>query len=453
MSAKSLYNKIINNGVRAGTSFSLLNKLRVFNSAILAVFFINVFYDVVGLVQSYFAAVAVTTFCLLSMMFSFLLVRKGKYLIGFHFTIISALIFLSGFTILFGGANSSYYYFLFVPVAANILFDSLIVTISYFTISTLLMIVNVYYFNHFKPYYNIEEWMGYFSYPNIFFAGMLIFLGVRLFKQENIKYSDQIEDQKKALEEKNKEITDSITYAKKIQSALIPSEDEFNSHFKESFVLFKPKDIVSGDFYWITKKDNKLFFVTGDCTGHGVPGAFMTMLCISYMDEIINEKSITEPCDILNALRDRLIQTLKQTGTAGENKDGMDAVLCRLDLSTNTLCYAAANNSLYILRNSELIEHKGNKQPCGFHHEINSFEQKEIKLQSGDSVFAFTDGFPDQFGGPKGKKFKYKQLEQLVISNKNSTFKEQKMILENSFDNWRGDLEQIDDVCIVGIKI
>ncbi len=169
MSLKDLYNRIINNGVRENTSFSLLNKLRVFNNAILAVFFINVFYDVIGLVQQYTAAVAVTSFCLFSMVIAFILVGKGKYKVGFHFTILSSLIFLCGFTILFGGANSSYYYFLFMPVAVNILFDSLIVTISYFLVSTFLMVVNVYYFNHYKPYYDIEEWMGYFSYP-IFFS-------------------------------------------------------------------------------------------------------------------------------------------------------------------------------------------------------------------------------------------------------------------------------------------
>jgi phosphoserine phosphatase RsbU/P len=366
---------------------------------------------------------------------------------------LSAFFFLSGFTFLFGGANSSYYFLLFVPVACNILFDRLSVTVVYMISTALLMILNVYWFSHFKPYYDIEEWMGTFSYPNIFFITLLIYLGVRLFKEENNKYAEKIEEQNRALEEKNQEITDSINYARKIQGALIPSEEEFNSHFRESFVLFQPKDIVSGDFYWITRKDGHIFYATGDCTGHGVPGGFMTMLGISFLDEIINEKNIFEPAEILNLLRDRIIHTLKQTGGSGESKDGMDIVICRYNPETLVLTYAGANNSLYVFSGQGLKEYPPDKQPCGFHHELRPFSQHSLKLTEGDCIYTFTDGLPDQFGGPKGKKYKYRQMEELALSIQSKSLRDQKKALQNSFEKWKGALEQIDDVCIIGVKI
>jgi len=472
MPQNSLIHKLLYNGVYEDTPAYLRNKLRVFNSAISVVFFLNLFYDIIGLIQGYYVAVAITSISLLATVVSFLLAKKRKYGLSFHFTILSAYFILSGFTFLFGGANSSYYFFLFVPVACNILFDKSRITIIYMVSSAVLMMYNVYWFNHNEPYYDIQEWMSTFSYPNMFFVVLLIYVGVRLFKEENNKYAKQIEEQNKSLEEKSKEITDSINYAKKIQSALIPSEEEFNSHFKESFVLFQPKDIVSGDFYWVTKKDNKIFYITGDCTGHGVPGGFMTMLGISFLDEIINEKNILEPAEILNSLRDKIIHTLKQTGNSGESKDGMDIVVCRLD--NNMLTYAAANNSLYVFHKvpltdsasearspaeekqmglAELIEYKPDKQPCGFHHAIKPFTQHTIHLVAGDCIYTFTDGLADQFGGPKGKKYKYKQLENLAISIQHKSLKDQKHELQKSFENWKGSLEQIDDVCIIGIKI
>jgi serine phosphatase RsbU (regulator of sigma subunit) len=319
--------------------------------------------------------------------------------------------------------------------------------------SSLIMMLKIYWFNHHQPYYNIEEWMSHFSYPNIFFAALLIYLGVRLFKTENMKYAKTIDEQRKSLEEKNKEITDSINYAKKIQEALIPPEQNFNSHFKESFVLFRPKDIVSGDFYWVHKTDNSIFYATADCTGHGVPGGFMTMLGISFLDEIVGEKKITEPSEILNHLRDRLIHTLKQSGQSGESKDGMDVVICRIDLPSLKLTYAAANNSLYHVRNGEMSEMKPNKQPCGFYHEMSPFTQTGIQLEKGDRIYTFTDGLADQFGGPKGKKYKYRQLEQLIMASQDKSFAEQRQIIGESFDNWKGRLEQIDDVCVIGVSV
>jgi serine phosphatase RsbU (regulator of sigma subunit) len=468
----TLYQKVTGAGITPNTPFALRNKLRVFNNANLVIFFISALYCTIGLTQGFYIAVAITFYSLISNILSFVFVGAGKYELAFHYTVWYGFTFLTAFSILFGGVNNSYYYFLFLPVACNILFDDLRTTIAYSVISTVLMVVNVYYIDHFEPYYHLESWMKYFSYPNIVFASLLIFLGVRLFKQENLNYAAQIEDQKKVLEEKNQEITDSINYAKKIQSALIPAESEFTANFRESFVLFKPKDIVSGDFYWTTKvakdasqKDqydpgspsstpgNLIFYATGDCTGHGVPGGFMTMLGISFLDEIINEKHIYEPDGVLNSLRDRIVHTLKQTGTSGENKDGMDLVLCCIDQDKKILTYAAANNSLYIYRDGQFTEYGPDKQPCGFHHETKPFTRHTIQLKEGDVLYTFTDGFADQFGGPKGKKFKYKQLEDLIVTLQSQSLEQQKQALTRAFDDWKGHLEQIDDVCVIGIRL
>lgn len=267
------------------------------------------------------------------------------------------------------------------------------------------------------------------------------------------KSKDAIQEQKNTLEEKNKEITDSINYAKSIQKALIPSEEKFNSHFKDSFVLLKPKDIVSGDFYWIYETDNIVFYATADCTGHGVPGGFMTMLGLSFLNDIIEVKNIRNPAEVLNLLRDKIVTALKQSGNIGENKDGMDICLCCINKQTKELTYAAAHNDLYIIRNNDLHEYKADKQPCGFYHENKSFTAHTIQLEEGDCIYTFTDGFADQFGGYNGKKFRYKQFEELLLKNASLPFGEQKHILKTTIDTWRGALEQVDDILVIGVKI
>lgn len=256
------------------------------------------------------------------------------------------------------------------------------------------------------------------------------------------------------IEEKNKEITDSINYAKRIQTAILPSENDFISLFKDAFILFKPKDIVSGDFYWITKKQNYIFYATADCTGHGVPGGFMSMLGCSFLNEIIVEKNIDEPAEILNQLRDRVISSLKQSDLVGENKDGMDIVLIRIDIQRNELTHASANNEFYIIRDKEMLFFKPNKQPIGFYNsEMVPFNQHIFQLKEGDCIYTFTDGYADQFGGEKGKKLKYKNLESILLQNHLHSFSEQNKIYDSFIESWKGDLEQNDDICVIGIRI
>lgn len=269
-----------------------------------------------------------------------------------------------------------------------------------------------------------------------------------------VAQNKEIEKNKNELQEKNKEITDSINYAKRIQTAFIPTEKIFNTHFPNSFVYFKPKDIVSGDFYWISERNTKIFYVTADCTGHGVPGGFMTMLCLSFLEEIIEIKGEINTDVIINYVRDRIVTTLKQGGDSGESQDGMDLAICCVDKEKRHLTYSAANNSIYIARNGELIELKPDKQPCGFYHEPKPFKKHEIDLEENDIIYTFTDGFADQFGGEQGKKFRYKALENILLENCKKPFSEQKNILSLTMDKWMGkNYDQLDDILVIGVKV
>ncbi|MES2284278.1 MAG: tetratricopeptide repeat protein [Bacteroidota bacterium] len=246
------------------------------------------------------------------------------------------------------------------------------------------------------------------------------------------------------IEIKNKEILDSINYAKRIQYALLAHEGLLNENLENYFILFKPKDIVSGDFYWATKKGDDFFLACCDSTGHGVPGAFMSLLNISFLNEAINEKNILSPDQVLNHVRDRLIQNLDG------GQDGMDATL--LKINKNKISYASSNNSPLLIRDKELILLNADKMPVGKGYKSESFGLYDIDLKEGDTLYFFTDGFADQFGGPDGKKYKYKQLANLLLSNVDEDMKVQKERLNDVFNSWQGNLEQVDDVCIIGIK-
>ncbi|MCD6019688.1 MAG: protein serine/threonine phosphatase [Bacteroidetes bacterium] len=293
------------------------------------------------------------------------------------------------------------------------------------------------------------------SIVNLFVLFLITILFFVFFRRENILFQKAILEQKEVIEEKQKEIIDSINYAKRIQFALLAGENLLNEYLPEHFVLFKPKDVVSGDFYWATPTEDGCFiYVTADCTGHGVPGAFMSLLNISKLSQSINENKITKPDWILNYIRTEIIKALNSDGSGKESKDGMDAILCKLNLKGMKLEYAAANNSFYIIRNQEILTCKADKMPVGMGHDDSvSFTYNQIALQSGDLIYTFTDGYADQFGGPKGKKFKYKQLEELLLSVHHLPMYEQRRILEQKFVSWKGNLDQVDDVLIIGVKV
>jgi serine phosphatase RsbU (regulator of sigma subunit) len=264
-----------------------------------------------------------------------------------------------------------------------------------------------------------------------------------------------IEHQKAIVEEKNKDITDSIHYAQRIQRAILPSAEYQKKLLPESFTLFKPKDIVSGDFFWMEKWGNKTIIAVIDCTGHGVPGAFMTFVAYSLLNEAVLEHGIDNPAAILNEMRRNLNKMLRQKNDSEVIKDGMDISICALDLNAMTLEYAGAYNPLWLIRNDKLMETKANKQPIGVFLDTDPepFTNHVLGLQKGDVFYLFTDGYADQFGGEKGKKFKYRSLQDLLISIHQKNVSEQKAELDQAFENWRGNLQQLDDVCILGVRI
>lgn len=265
--------------------------------------------------------------------------------------------------------------------------------------------------------------------------------------------------QKELIEEKHKEITDSIHYAERIQKSFLATDYHLNKNLKEYFILFKPKDVVSGDFYWSANLNNDNFaLVTADSTGHGVPGAIMSLLNITSLEKAIETK--TEASDILNKTRKIIIERLKKDGSLEGGKDGMDCSLCVYDFKKMKLYIAAANNPVWIFRNStnsvisEVIEIQPDKMPVGKHDKQNiPFTLHEIELQKGDVVYNLTDGFPDQFGGEKGKKFMRKKLRELLSKIAHLSMNEQKQLLEKTFADWVGGLEQVDDVTVIGVRV
>ncbi|MCX6181862.1 MAG: SpoIIE family protein phosphatase [Bacteroidetes bacterium] len=265
----------------------------------------------------------------------------------------------------------------------------------------------------------------------------------------------ETEKQKFIIEAKHKEIRASINYAERIQRSLLATHKILSENLHEYFVLFEPKDIVSGDFYWANKLSNNNFaLVTADSTGHGVPGAIMSILNISCLEKAIEAEKLTQPADILNHTRRKIIETLQKGGVVHGGKDGMDVSLVCFDFANRKMIYASANNPIWIIRNKTIIELSVNKMPVGKHdkdHE--SFTQHEVSIEKGDMIYTFTDGIPDQFGGPKGKKFMYKKLKELLLSIADESLDHQKKIIANVVKQWKGDLVQTDDITVVGVRI
>jgi serine phosphatase RsbU (regulator of sigma subunit) len=265
---------------------------------------------------------------------------------------------------------------------------------------------------------------------------------------------DEITDQRDKILQQKEEITDSINYASRIQNAILPIREHFYKAFNDHFILFKPRDIVSGDFYWIAEDDEKIYFTAADCTGHGVPGAFMSMLGVSSLNEIFgSDSNHLTASKILNLLREKIKYSLHQTGKDGENKDGMDMALCIYHKNENLIEYAGAYNPLYLIRDGKLIEHKADRMPIGIYHvEKESFTNHEIPVKKGDVIYIFSDGYADQFGGPGQTKFKTGNMKKLFVEISAEPMSKQQEILEERFYKWKGDLEQLDDIIIIGIR-
>jgi sigma-B regulation protein RsbU (phosphoserine phosphatase) len=276
---------------------------------------------------------------------------------------------------------------------------------------------------------------------------------------EDLKVANQTLEQKviertQKIETQNREITSSIQYASRIQNALLPPNEELKRLLPSYFILSKPRDIVSGDYYWLASKDDKVIIAVADCTGHGVPGAFMSILGVSFLNEIVNKAVTIRANEILNQLCGQVIKSLHQTGKKDETRDGMEMGLCVMDFSKNKLQFSGAFRPLYLIRDNELKEFRGDSMPIGIYEEEDqSFSNTEVLFQKGDIIYLFTDGYVDQLGGTERKTFRSKNFKKLLIEIHNLPMHEQKKALENNHKVWRGEIDQVDDILIVGIKI
>ncbi|MES2838167.1 MAG: tetratricopeptide repeat protein [Bacteroidota bacterium] len=312
---------------------------------------------------------------------------------------------------------------------------------------------------------------------------LVLIFSVLLFKRFKItqkqkaiieKQKHETELQKELVEEKNKEIVDSITYAKRLQDAILPPLKLVQKYLEHSFILYKPKDIVAGDFYWFENKGDLLLFAAADCTGHGVPGAMVSVVCSNALNRTVKEFGITEPGKILDKVRELVVETFEKSES--EVKDGMDISLCALNTKTNELFWSGANNPLWLIRasNSEqsdesktldtssnisnlnthiLIEYKADKQPIGKTENSKLFSTQKIDLQKNDTFYIFTDGYCDQFGGDGGKKFKSANFKKFLLTIQDSEMSTQSKLINDVFEEWRGHLEQVDDVCVIGVRV
>ena len=289
-------------------------------------------------------------------------------------------------------------------------------------------------------------------------------------RDEIEEQKDLVTEQKDEIEEIHREVSESIDYAKRLQGAILPKQDLLKKNLTDFFVLFMPKDKVSGDYYWWTEVNEQTIITAADCTGHGVPGAFMSMLGVSFLKEIVIKESVTKPSTILGKLRAEIIKTLDQKGIAGEQKDGMDMSLISINKSGH-IQFSGANNPLYIVSKYDMLEQvsdakildegheqilydlKPDKMPIAIYEKMDEFTNIDLHLKKGDTLYMFSDGYADQFGGPKGKKFKYKPFKRLILENSQKPMEEQMAILKQAFSDWRGNEEQVDDVVVIGLRI
>ncbi|MCD4770252.1 MAG: SpoIIE family protein phosphatase [Bacteroidales bacterium] len=324
------------------------------------------------------------------------------------------------------------------------------------------MLVNIYILNIVIPKVDI---IGDTLYHYIFYFlwfGLLIFFFIRyqsrsliearkLLKEKDLAY-DEIERQREELEYKNKNITDSMIYASYIQQALLPSEIYFKKIFRESFIYYNPKEIVSGDFYWISENSTKVFVVAADCTGHGVPGAFMSMIGVELLNKVIIDQKVEKPSEILTILSKGIDRTFSRTEFGGKTmKDGMDIGLCMIDRNNKKLEYAGAFFPLYVIRDNKLTEIKGDRLSVGLMTD-DLFTNNNFNLMDDDIIYLFSDGYTDQFGGPNDKKFMYRRFRHLLLSIHHFPMEEQMIILKDSIASWQLDNEQVDDQMVIGIR-
>jgi serine phosphatase RsbU (regulator of sigma subunit) len=270
---------------------------------------------------------------------------------------------------------------------------------------------------------------------------------------ESISVSQKKSERLDYLELKSKEMDESIRYAGHLQQSILPNDCLFTNAFADAFVLFEPKDVVGGDFYWFYQVGNDIYFAVGDCTGHGVPGALVNIAGNTILRQIIRLEGVSDPAQIIRLLDQEIVSLFNENRTIGETRDGMDIVFCKFNSATGIGQFCGAGRPLILIRDGELVEFKKGTESVGYGSENKDFETFNFELRKGDQFYLFSDGYTDQFGGENVKKFNRKRFRNLLLSLEGVSMKKQKKELELSYNNWKGKQEQIDDVCVIGVKI
>ena len=400
------------------------------------------------------AVVAYVSTGVLLSSFTFFLNFKGYFKVARTYFVLITLAFVTAILTIMSGKNGgSQIVFVLVGTLHLVLFKNTKWAIQIFLAVIVVFALSSYWVENHSVYldYLSSELKRFAFYMNILSTMILVFAVVLYFKIAALEFENTITEQNKKISQKNKDITDSITYAKRLQEAILPPHSYIKSILPDNFVLYKPKDIVAGDFYWLENNEDEVLFAAADCTGHGVPGAMVSVVCSNALNRAVKEFVIKEPAKILDKVRELVIETFEKSES--EVKDGMDISLCSFNKITKVLQWAGANNPIWFIQKNKWNEIKPNKQPIGKYSQLRPFTNHQIELNTGDTLFIFTDGFADQFGGPKGKKFKYKKIKEIILENINLSLEEQKQKLETAFENWKGSLEQVDDICFIGIRV
>lgn len=448
----TLWQKISRIGLRKDEDITrfrdviLLNRLLVLLVAVIMVYIpAEIYFNGLKLIPAVLVMVCLALFSLV--LHHFRMFRLAHH---YLFTITTAFIMVMGLMV--GREAGNFVMFIPVVLLATLLFKTRTERIAGLVVTVVIYLTQVKLFNMIQPQIYIDPSVK-SSFTVIFFLMALVitFIIGYYFTQINREYEAIIITQRDKIETKNKEITDSINYARRIQHAILPSSEKVKELLKESFILYKPKDIVAGDFYWLEQSGSKVLFATADCTGHGVPGAMVSVVCNNALNRSVKEFHLTDPAAILDKTREVVIAEFQKSGEGV--MDGMDISLCCYDKTSHVLRWSGANNPLWMVRDGQLSEYKADKQPIGDYPKPFPFTSHQVHILPGDILYLFTDGYYDQFGGDKGKKFKASKLKELLLSVSTLPLDTQKEEIERRFEAWRGDLEQVDDVCVMGVRL
>lgn len=438
-----LFNKVTNFGIKADQSFDKAEKMRLVNVISFLGIPICFFYFILFLITSHYLH-AFVFFCGLPVFIIPILLNSWKGLkMSRPVLTISVPVFWAIISIILGRETGFYLGFIVFCLPPILFFSTFRESLFYLWTGIILFVFSMIGMMIFPPLEIFTFAMGLFS-INLFTVFATIIIITYFFKKE-------LDESRVKVQEKNHEILDSINYAKRIQYAMLPGESDFQKKFKDYFVYYKPKDIVAGDFYWMEEIDGKILIAAADCTGHGVPGALVSLVCHNALNRAVFEYKLFDPGEILDKTREFVIEHFSKTDE--KVKDGMDISFASIDKIKGEVIWAGANNPLWYFQNGELKTIISNKQPIGISDKQIPFRSHQISLSSGDSIYLFTDGYADQFGGEKGKKFKYQQLKELLLANSHLLMKDQKKLLDRTIEYWKGNLEQVDDLLIIGIRI